>query len=231
MNGALALPPLRLRSLALFGGTFDPVHAGHLAAARAARARFRLDAVHFVVAGCPPHKRRAPLSPYPHRCAMVALACACRPGFVPSLAEAAPDFSGNHTIYSVDLVRAYRRRLPRSARLYFLIGADAFLDISKWREPEALLDSCDFVVVSRPGFSLDPLRAALPPGMLASGRSVRRTPRAALRLRRSAVHLISSVNVDVSSTAVRLRAARGLSLGRLVPAAVADYIQKQSLYR
>jgi len=231
LNDVLALPPLRLRSLALFGGTFDPVHAGHLAAARAACVRFRLDAVHFVVAGSPPHKRRAPLSPYTHRCAMVALACACRPGFIPSLAEAGPDFSGSRTFYSIDLVRAYRRRLPRSARLYFLIGADAFLDLAKWREPEALLDSCDFVVVSRPGFSLEHLRAALPPGMLAPTRSAARAPRSALRLRRSTVHLISSVNVDISSTAVRRRAARSLSLGGMVPAAVADYIRKQSLYR
>jgi nicotinate-nucleotide adenylyltransferase len=232
LNDAFAAPPLRLRSLALFGGTFDPVHRGHLAAARAASRHFHLDAVHFVVAGRPPHKSRAPLSPYPHRCAMVSLACACQPGFVASLAEAGPDFSGGGTFYSVDLVRAYRKRLPRTAHLYFLIGVDAFLDVGKWREPETLLDSCDFVVVSRPGFALEQLRAALPPGMLAAGRTpARRSPRGALRLRHSMVHLISSVNVDVSSTDIRRRASRGLPIRGLVPAAVEDYICKQSLYR
>jgi nicotinate-nucleotide adenylyltransferase len=225
-------PPLRLRSLALFGGTFDPVHRGHLAAARAARDLFHLDAVHFVVAGCPPHKRRSPLSPYPHRCAMVALACAGQPRLVASLAEAGPDFSGRATSYSVDLVRACRKRLPRAAHLYFLIGADAFLEIRAWREPQALLDSCDFLVVSRPGFAVDQLRAALPLGMLAAGRSAARATRPGeLRLRRSTVHLISSVHVDVSSTAIRGLASRGRSIRGLVPAAVEDYICKQALYR
>lgn len=232
MSAAFPAPPLAVRSLALFGGTFDPVHRGHLAAACAARDRFALDAVHFVVAGRPPHKSRTPLSPYPHRCAMVALACAGLRGLSLSLAEAGPDFSGHATRYSVDLVRAYRKRLPRSAHLYFLVGADAFLDIGKWRESEALLDSCDFIVVSRPGFLLERLRAALPAGMQAA-RSAARAPaaRGALRLRRSTVHLISSVHVDVSSTGIRSRAARGLSIRSLVPAAVEEYICKQALYR
>jgi len=236
LNLAVSAPALRVRSLALFGGTFDPVHRGHLAAARAARERFRLDAVHFVVAGRPPHKSRAPLSPYPHRCAMVALACAGRPRLTVSLAEAGPDFSGAATSYTVDLVRAYRKRLPRSAHLYFLIGVDAFLTIESWRDPEELLDSCDFVVVSRPGFPLDELRAALPPRMLATARAALRPSasagaRAALRLRRSTLHLLSSVHVDVSSTGIRSRASRGLSIRGLVPASVEDYICKQALYR
>ena len=232
MSVTFPAPPLALRSLALFGGTFDPVHRGHLAAACAARDRFRLEAVHFVVAGRPPHKTRAPLSPYPHRCAMVALGCAGQPRLSLSLAEAGPDFSGHTTQYSVDLVRAYRKRLPRSAHLYFLIGADAFLDIGKWRESDALLDSCDFIVVSRPGFRLEQLRAALPAGMLASAFAAQKPAgRGALRLRRSTVHLISSVHVDVSSTAIRGLASRSRSIRGLVPAAVEDYICKQSLYR
>ena len=231
MTAVFAAPPLRVRSLGLFGGTFDPVHRGHLAAARTARERLHLDAVHFVVAGRPPHKERSPLSPYPHRCAMVSLACACQPGLVPSLAEAGPDFSGAATFYSVDLVRAYRKHLARGAHLYFLIGADAFLEVGKWREPEALLDACDFVVVSRPGFSLEQLRAALPPNMLPRSRERRTSSRGTLRLRRSTVHLISSVNVPVSSTDIRRRVARGRSISGLVPAAVEDYIRKQSLYR
>jgi len=188
--------------------------------------------VHFVVAGRPPHKSRAPLSPYPHRCAMVALACAGQPRLSLSLAEAGPDFSGSATWYSIDLVRAHRKRLPRSAHLYFLIGADAFLEIGKWRESEALLDSCDFIVVSRPGFRLETLRAALPGGMLAVESTARRAvARGALRLRRSTVHLITSVHVDVSSTGIRSRLARRLSVRSLVPRDVEEYICKQALYR
>jgi len=231
MSAPFPAPPLSVRSLALFGGTFDPVHRGHLAAACAARDRFGIEAVHFVVAGRPPHKTRAPLSPYPHRCAMVALACAGQPSLSLSLAEAGPDFSGNTTSYSVDLVRACRKRLPRSAHLYFLIGADAFLDIAKWREPEALLDSCDFIVVSRPGFRLATLRAAVPAAMLTSGAARRPVVPGALPLRRSTVHLISSVHVDVSSTGIRSRVARGLPIRSLVPPSVEEYICKQALYR
>lgn len=232
MTAWSAAPPLSVRSLALFGGTFDPVHRGHLAAACAARDRFGLDAVHFVVAGRPPHKSRAPLSPYPHRCAMVALACAGQPRLTLSLAEAGPDFSGSATSYSIDLVRAHRKRLPRSAHLFFLVGADAFLDIGKWRESEALLDSCDFIVVSRPGFRLETLRAALPAGMLVAAAGAHRpAARGTLRLRRSTVHLIPSVHVDVSSTGIRSRVGRGLSVRSLVPQGVEDYICKQALYR
>jgi len=232
VTAASAFPPLAVRSLALFGGTFDPVHRGHVAAACAARDRFGLDAVHFVVAGRPPHKSRVPLSPYPHRCAMVALACAGLPRLSLSLAEAGPDFSGSATSYSIDLVRAHRKRLPRAAHLYFLVGADAFLDIGTWRESEALLDSCDFIVVSRPGFRLEALRAALPAGMLAAESKARRpAAQGSLQLRRSTVHLISSVHVDVSSTGIRSRVARGLSIRSFVPRGVEDYICKQALYR
>ncbi len=231
MTPASASPPLAVRSLALFGGTFDPVHRGHLAAARAARDRFGLDAVHFVVAGRPPHKSALPLSPYPHRCAMVALACAGQTRLSLSLAEAGPDFSGSATSYSIDLVRAHRKRLSRSAHLYFLVGADAFLEIGKWRESEALLDSCDFIVVSRPGFRLEALRAAVPARLLAAGAAARRSSaRGTLRLRNSTVFVVSSVCVDVSSTDIRNRVARGLSIRSLVPRAVEDYICKQALY-
>ncbi len=232
MTLASASPPLSVRALALFGGTFDPVHRGHMAAARAARDRFGLDAVHFVVAGRPPHKSALPLSPYPHRCAMVALACAGQARLSLSLAEAGPDFSGSATSYSIELVRAHRKRLLRSTHLYFLVGADAFLEIGKWRESEALLDSCDFIVVSRPGFRLEPLRAAIPAGILADGCVVRRSSAGeCLRLRSSTVYLMSSVHVDVSSTSIRSRVARGLSIRSLVPRAVEDYICKQALYR
>jgi nicotinate-nucleotide adenylyltransferase len=239
LSAGFPSPPLRLRSLAIFGGTFDPVHCGHVAAACAARDRFRLEAVHFVVAGKPPHKQRGPLTPYLHRCAMVALACAGQPGLAISFAEAGADWTGSRTFYSVDLVREYRKRLPRRAHLYFLIGADAFLEVGTWHEPERLLDSCDFLAVSRPGFRLDPLRRALPPDVLRRNGSPAGTPReqrvgqreTALRLRHSTVHLMASVHVDVSSTEIRRRAARGRSIRGLVPAAVEDYICKQALYR
>ena len=137
-------------NIALFGGTFDPIHAGHLEAARAATRRFRLDKVLFVPTGNPPHKIRNHLTDYAQRYAMVALACALEPRFIPSQIES-PTGDGTPR-YSIDTVRAVRRRLQPNDRLYFLLGADAFLDLPHWKEFHRLLALVEFIVVSRPGF-------------------------------------------------------------------------------
>ncbi len=222
----------RQGSLALFGGTFDPIHSGHLAVARAAQKRFHPEAIHFIPAGRPPHKQESELAPYAHRLALVALACAGHPRFVPSVAEAGADFSGRETFYSVDVVRRFRRELPPGARLWFIIGADAFLDLPNWREPEALLDSCDFIIASRPGIDLARLRRAIPPHLLGKREPAGRTGASkTIALRSSCVHLLDSVVSPVSSTEIRRRVARGLSVHGLVPAAVEDYIWKLALYR
>jgi nicotinate-nucleotide adenylyltransferase len=222
----------RPRSLALFGGTFDPIHSGHIAVARAARRRFHLDSIHFIPAGRPPHKRDNELAPYPHRYAMVALACAGRAEFVPSALEAGADFSGRETYYSIDVVRRSLAGLHPGERLWFLIGADAFLDLPNWREPEALLDSCDFIVASRPGIDLAILRRAIPPALFAPAVAAKSAGASrTIALRNTTVHLLDSVASNVSSTEIRLRVARGRSIRGLVPAAVEDYIWKSALYR
>lgn len=220
------------RSLALFGGTFDPIHSGHVAVARAALHRYPLDAIHFIPAGCPPHKHSHELAPYPHRFAMVALACACRGRFIPSPLEAGAGFSGRETYYSIDVVRHYRSKMRPGDRLWFIVGADAFLDLPNWREPEALLDSCDFIVASRPGIDLAKLRRAIPPHLLgATAPGKRGVARKAVALRNSTVHLLDSVASNISSTEIRRRVARGRSIRGLVPTAVEDYICKSALYR
>jgi nicotinate-nucleotide adenylyltransferase len=227
-----AIPPRRPRSLALFGGTFDPIHSGHVAVARAARRRFHLDAIHFIPAGLPPHKRDQEMAPYPHRYAMVALACAGRRDFVPSPLEAGADYSGRETFYSVDVVRHHRQQLLPGERLWFILGADAFLDLPNWREPEVLLDSCDFIVASRPGIDLAKLRRAIPPHLLGTDApGGRPCASKTIALHHTTVHLLDSVSVPVSSTEIRHRVARGLSIRGLVPAAVEDYICKSALYR
>ena len=144
-------------NIGLFGGTFDPVHSGHLAAARSACERFALDRVYFIPAGAPPHKSRH--ASFEHRYAMVALACAGEPRFVPSPVEApAP----GRPSYSILTVRRFRRELGPGAELYFLIGADAFLDIRSWQQWRALLDAAHFLVISRPGFDLAQVETVLP---------------------------------------------------------------------
>ncbi|HWP84450.1 MAG TPA: nicotinate-nucleotide adenylyltransferase [Terriglobia bacterium] len=212
-------------NIALFGGTFDPVHCGHLAAARAAQAAFALDQVHFVPARIPPHKRDRPITPFPHRHAMVALACAGIPSFVPSVLESRGERPGEPN-FSILTVRRMQQQLSAADHLFFLIGADAFLEIRTWREPVALLDSVDFILVSRPGFAIARAVAAIPPELQPAALSPQ-----CIQLRRRRVHLLSTVEADISSSRIRALVAQRQPLGGLVPPAVEEYIQKLSLYQ
>jgi len=209
-------PGLRI---ALFGGTFDPIHNGHLAVARAARRRFRLDSVLFVPCGRPPHKDRPGLSDFLHRFTMTALACAGERGFVPSLLEAGPDLRGRRRSYSIDTVRRARRLYGRHAQIFFLLGADAFLYLPTWKNFRQLARLCDFIVAARPGFDrrrADRVVAAV---------------RAARSNGRPGVFYLDTVRARVSATAIRRAARRGRVLAGQVPAAVADYIGKMGLYK
>ena len=223
-------PPAKTRrTVALFGGTFDPIHAGHIAVAEAAQRRFHLDAVYFIASSRPPHKTKIALAPFIHRYAMVALASADHPGFVPSLAEAPHDGVATHIYYTVDTVRKFHREHPSDA-IYFIVGADQFLGIATWKNYETLLDSCDFIVASRPGFRLDALRLVIPPEKLA-----RPTQQAQdenkIALRKSSIYLLDTVASHVSSTEVRERIEQKKTIRGLVPTRVEEYILRQALYR
>lgn len=215
------------RSVALFGGTFDPIHAGHIVVAQAALRRFHLDAIHFIPSSRPPHKAKRALTPFVHRYAMVALACSEHKEFIPSLAEAPPEDAASHTFYTIDTVRRCRREHPDD-HFYFIVGADQFLEIPTWRSYEALLDSCDFIIASRPGFRLDALRLVIPPERL--GRTRLNDPDKIV-LRKSVVHLLTTVASHVSSTEVRQRLEKHQTIHGLVPARVEEYILGQALYR
>ena len=214
-------------NIALFGGTFDPIHSGHLQAARAAARRFRLNRILFVPTGSPPHKVRDGLTDFPHRFAMVALACGEDRRFVPSLLES-PTADGRAR-YSVDTVRAVRRLLGRRDRLFFLIGVDAFLDLPDWKEYRRLLELVNFIVVSRPGFNFARIRSVVPPDLLRPPRG--REPRDTIRLRHTTIQVLQGVDVPVASRDIRqaIRAARPVT--GLVPRLVEQYILKEGLYR
>src|SRR5271170_8094230 len=162
-------------NIGLFGGTFDPVHRGHLALARAALEQCKLHRIHFVPANIPPHKQRQPLSPFVHRFAMLALATAAEKAFVPSLLEAPEEAVpvGKNDVrtgkdrpekpnYTIDTVRRLKQSFKAADKLFLLIGMDAFADIAKWHQSEALFRECEFVVASRPGYSLADVANALP---------------------------------------------------------------------
>lgn len=223
-------------NVALFGGTFDPVHLGHIAVARAAQQRYELGRVYLVPADIPPHKQRQPLTPYHHRYAMLALATEGEKDLIPSLLEA-PDQEGRPHYganYSIDTVRRFRSTLKKTDRLFFLIGMDAFLDIAKWRDPEALLRECEFIVVSRPGFSLADVAGALPESMRPAGDVLKPFQKTAawgdIVLGGAVIHLLEGVEEKVSATQIRQAAADSRGLNRWVAPAVADYIKKMGLY-
>jgi nicotinate-nucleotide adenylyltransferase len=197
--------------VALFGGTFDPPHRGHIGIARAAADAFALDTVLFAPTGRQPLKTEIHAAPFADRLEMVELVCASDQRFVAStIDEPHPDGAPN---YTVDTLAALRGQMPE-ATLYNLVGADSFLSLRKWREPERLLELAEWIVVSRPGYPLNDL----------SG----------LRLtaaERARVHLLETVHMDVSATRLRERLEKGESCGDLLAPSVMEYIRSRGLYR
>jgi nicotinate-nucleotide adenylyltransferase len=223
-------------NIGLFGGTFDPIHLGHIALAQAAAERFGLRRIDFVPANIPPHKQKQPLAPFPHRYAMVALSTAGHKAFVPSLLEAPPETGeASAPSYSIDTVRRLKKTLKNSDCLFFLIGIDAFRDIAKWHQAEQLLRECEFIVASRPGYSLADVANCLPPTLrpaAAVTKPFQKQPaKGDLVLSGVTLHLLEGVHSNVSATNIRTAVAGGKGLGRLVVPAVGDYIKKTGLYR
>jgi nicotinate-nucleotide adenylyltransferase len=197
--------------VALLGGTFDPIHRGHLAIAAAAADAFTLDRVLFAPTGRQPLKLEEPLSRFSDRLAMTALACALDARFAVTAVDAPhPDGSPN---YSVDSISALREQMP-DAKLFVLVGADSFLDLPRWHQPERLLELAEWIVVSRPGFALDQIQEQIAE-QVPAGR----------------VHLLESVHEDVSATELRQRLERGDPCRDLIPATVLEYIRGHGLYR
>lgn len=193
--------------VALYGGTFDPVHLGHVEVARAAADTFGLGRVMFVPAGNPPHRAARPRASYEDRYRMVELACLLDGRFRASRAEAPRP--GNEPNYSIDTLEEVTRSLGSGDRLYFVIGCDAFAEIESWHRWEEMLKLADFIVVSRPG---EATRPAEPP------------PAARM-------HLLTSVDVPISSTRVRDRLRSGQPADQWLPPAVAEYVGERKLYQ
>jgi nicotinate-nucleotide adenylyltransferase len=229
-------------NIGLFGGTFDPVHRGHLALARSALEQCKLHRIHFVPANIPPHKQRQPLSPFVHRFAMLVLATAEEKAFVPSLLEA-PEEGAVRTSkdraekpnYTIDTVLRLKRSFKAADKLFLLIGMDAFADIAKWHQSEALFRECEFVVASRPGYSLADVANALPESLRPRPEVTRpfhKQPATGdLVLPGATIHLLADLHQPASATAIRQAAASGKPLGRFVDAPVAEYIRKMGLYK
>lgn len=187
--------------LAIFGGTFDPIHNAHLAVAREAAARFSLDRVWFIPAESPPHKAGVTHASYEDRFRMVELACQGEPKFEASRLEQ----GSRGGSYSIDTIEKVRACLASADELFFVIGADAFAEIETWRRWQDVIRAVDFIVVSRPGHTY-----AIPPG--------------------AEVHRLETVELPVSSSEIRHKLGGG-DQSVEVPDAVLDYIRARGLYR
>lgn len=207
---------------ALFGGSFNPIHYGHLLLADEVRERLALDRLVFMPAGVPPHKPASGLAPAADRYAMVRLAIADNPGFEVSDLELRRDGPS----YTVDTVEA----LGVSAdELFLVIGSETFLDLLSWREPRRLAARCRIVVIPRAGSTFDPESAA-------ARKVVREIGADGIVLADSTppsgrpVLLAHATSLPISASELRARAAAGRSLAYRVPPAVATYIARHRLY-
>ncbi len=196
--------------IGILGGTFDPIHNGHLAIAEEARKRMGLAEVYFGPAGRTPLKESGTILAAEHRIEMVRLAIADYPYFKLSTIEI--DRPGPS--YTVDTIAELRDKFGAENELYFIIGLDSLAQLPRWREPARIIRMCRLGAVPRPGYSLpdtNTLEAAMP------GISQRLT-------------VLDEPKSDVSATEVRQRAKRGESISHLVPEEVVEYIKRQKLY-
>jgi nicotinate-nucleotide adenylyltransferase len=212
--------------IGLFGGTFDPIHWGHLRSAEEVSETFGLDHVVFIPASIPPHKRGQTTTPAQDRLAMVRLAVAKNPRFKVSTVEMKrPGVS-----YSIDTVRHFAERKHRGDSVFFIIGLDAFREIGSWRNFADIFPLCDFIVTSRPGSKdSDPLRG--------TGVAVKKLFCYDFKQRNyrhwsgSHVYFIKLTDIAISASEIRGLVKEGKSIRYLVPLQVENYIKKHGLYR
>lgn len=194
----------------VLGGTFDPIHIGHLILAEEARDQLGLTVVYFVPAGDPPHKRDRRLAPVDDRLRMIELAVAGNPVFQASRVDA--DRPGPH--YTLDMVRIFQERLPAGGELYFLMGYDSLAELPGWHRPADLLAACRLVALTRYNIPLNwALLESRLPGI------------------QERVTLLDMPELEIASNHVQSRMRAGRSIRYLVPEAVREYIERQGLYR
>lgn len=201
------------KRIGLYGGTFDPIHLGHLIVARSVLEQLPLDEVVFIPSANPPHKDHARLTDFAHRAEMVRLAIAGEPGF--SLDDCENKRAGPS--YTLDTVTEFQQRYGNAAEIHWIIGADSLPELVGWHRIRDLVDACQILTVSRPGWDkpdLRPLEKPLGSERLAKlRRGVTETPR-----------------IDICSTDIRARVGAGLSIRFLVAESVRDYIESKGLF-
>lgn len=198
------------RKIGIMGGTFDPIHIGHLVTADAVRIEYRLDKVLFIPAGNPPHKQGSQVTPTLHRYIMTAMATYSNPFFFVSAIE----MERPGPSYTIDTIRHLYEHYGGQAKLYFITGADAVGDLPTWNNIDQLLDLCDFVATTRPGCvsAIDDVIRHF--GAKGAER----------------IHRLTTPELEISSTDIRDRVKKGRSIKYIVPESVENYIIKEKLY-
>jgi len=198
---------MTVHRVGLMGGTFDPIHNAHLFIAEDARVRFELDTVLFIPNGSPPHKSGRAVASGTHRLEMAKLAVAANSAFKTSDFEMRTDGPA----YAVDTLRHISAQYPHSEILY-ITGTDTVAELMTWKSPEEVIALAQFVAYSRPGFLPEQLLNALPSRYL------------------SRVHVLESINLEISSTNIRKRLSEHKPVRYLIPDAVLEYIERNELY-
>jgi nicotinate-nucleotide adenylyltransferase len=219
--------------IGFFGGSFDPPHRGHIALARLAMERLRLDRVLFAPVGVQPLKRDRAQAGFSDRVAMTRLAIEREPGFEISLTDA-PQADGRPN-YTVDTLRTLRATLAPDDQIFFLMGADSFLSIGQWYRAADLLVTCDFAVAARPGFDLGRLTAALPAAVSVASCDAAEAGALVLCLRsargESRLFLLPDLDDDTSASSVRASLREGGHATAALNPAVAAWIREHGLYQ
>ena len=203
-----------INRVGIMGGTFDPIHIGHLVTAEEARQQFNLDYVVFVPAGNPPHKKGQTVSNPEHRYLMTVLAVIANPYFTVSRVEI-ERFSEGPT-YTINTINWFNELYKNKVSLYFISGADAILDILTWKDYPLLLNSCHFIAASRPGYNLSRIQE-----------TIGQTYPSILKR----VHLLEIPAMAISSTAIRDRVRESKTIKYLTPEPVEHYIIKNNLWK
>ncbi len=213
-------------NIGIFGGTFDPIHYGHLRTAEEVRNLFKLEKVLFIPSADPPHKDSSSVTSASYRLEMVKFAVGDHPPFDASDMECR---RGGKS-YSIETLHSLREQLGKPSFLFFILGSDAFVDLSTWKDWEDLFGLTNFVVIARPGYPVDGLQGALPDELLDQF-DYKPHQRRFIHKSGCAIYFRKCSLIDISSTRIREMVKMGKSIKYLLPKEVEDYINREGLYR